>query len=567
MVLPSRRTAALLALGSLLAACATAPGGDPAAVDPTGPPAMPGVVERPSTTVRVGLGRDPLSIDPRHLADDEGEFVVRAIFDGLVDLAPDGTVVPAAAAGWEVEADGLTYRFRLRPSTFHDGEEVTAQHHADALLAVFDPDRPPVLRDDLLRTLRGANVATSERGPDGTMVVVRGRPDDVLSAGGIEVIAALELVVRLERPDPLLLHQLADPALVPLPRVAAVDPERFALEPIGNGPFRMLGPREPGAFIRLAADAGHPRAPRVDGLVLQVYGSDVDRMQRWEDLLAGRLQITAIPHDRRGEARQRFGTPAAGRRGSGLHESEVASLYAYGFAIDVPPFDDVRLRRAISAAIDRFALAAEVAAAGVEPASAILPPSLGGEPVGACPHCVHDPDLARELFAEWMQERPEGADSPPIVLTYPRGPGHVAVAEHIASDLEVVLGVAVRLQARDLVSLVRGVSAGESPFFRYGIRASLGGDAAVSSMLDPAFRPGARENWVRWSVPETDGALDLLRGTRDLAVARSIEASILDQAAVVPLLWTRHDLVVHPDVAGFQLDPTGRWWPELIVLR
>ena len=536
-------------------------------MDPAGPSTVPGVVERPSTTVRVGLGRDPVSIDPRHLADDEGEFVVRAIFDGLVDLAPDGAVVPAAAGGWGVEADGLTYRFRLRPSRFHDGEAVTAQHHADALLAVFDPDRPPFFRDDLLRTLRGATVSTSERGPDGATSVVRGRPDDVLAAGGVEVVAALELVVRLERPDPLLLHQLADPALVPLPSAAEVDPERFALEPIGNGPFRMLGPREPGAFIRLAADPGHPRAPRVDGLVLQVYASDIDRMQRWEDLLAGRLQITAIPHDHRDEARQRFGTATAGRRGSGLHEAEMASLYAYGFAIDVPPFDDVRLRRAISAAIDRVALAAEVAAAGVEPASAILPPSIGGGPAEACPHCVHDPDLARELLGEWMQERPEGTDLPPIVLTYPRGPGHVAVAEHIASDLEVVLGVDVRLQARDLGSLVRSVTAGESPFFRYGIRAALGGDAAITSMLDPAFRTGTKENWVRWSTPGTDGALDLLRATHDPAAARSIEASILDQAAVVPLLWTRHDLVVHPDVAGFQLDPTGRWWPELIVLR
>jgi oligopeptide transport system substrate-binding protein len=524
------------------------PGGDPGAIIP----------ERTPSTVRVGLGRDPGSLDPRRLADDEGELIVRALFDGLVDLSPDGSVV-AAGASWTVDPDGLVLRFTLRGDRFHDGSVVTAQHYADALLAVLDPDRAPYFREDLVASLRGARIVEESGTRSGT-------PEEVLAAGGVEVVSAGVLVLRLARPDPFFLYRLVDPVLVPLPRIAFDDPETFALEPIGNGPFRMTGPREPGAFVRLRANPDHPRPPRIDQLVLQVYSDDADRSQRWADLQAGRLQITSVPADRRDEARDLFGSPVGGRSGSGLYELPLMTLYAYGFVLDVAPFDDVTLRRAISAAIDRDGLARELATAGVEPATAILPPSAGGTPP-ECPHCEHDPDLARDLVEEWRSRQPEGSSEPRLILTYPLGAGHVTAAERLASDIEARLGLEVRLQAREFGALVRGVTLGEATLFRYGLRAPVGGRAAASAMLDDAFRSDSPLNWTRWRDEGTDGQLDAWGPDSAPDHAREIEARILDAAAVVPLLWTRPDLVVHPDVAGFRADPTGRWWPELIRLR
>jgi oligopeptide transport system substrate-binding protein len=564
------RAAGITVVASLLAGCsaATPPDGDVSRTPSSGVTIVP---ERGGGTVRVGLGRDPVSLDPRHVADDEGEFVVRALFDGLVDLAPDGSIIGASALSWSVEDDGLTYRFLLRDDRFHDGSPVSADDHAAALLGVVDPERAPFFREDLLQAVRGVTVPppvapAADEGTDDGARAGFGTPDDVLAAGGIEVVGPRELVLRLARPDPLLLHRLVDPVLVPLPRLALLDPDRFALEPIGNGPFRMLGPREPGTFIRLVADPGHQRAPRVDGLVLQVYATDRERSQRWDDLLAGRLQITAIPAARRADARERFGLPGAGGWGSGLHEAPLAAVYAYGFAIDVPPFDDVLLRQAISAAIDRAGIAAELDEAGVQAADAILPPTLGGV-AADCPHCRHDPDLATRLITEWRASRPAETIEPVLTVNYPRGGGHVVVAERVAADIERTLGLDVRLQSRDLGGLVRAIEAGDAPFFRYGLRSALGGEAAAIGLLDPAFRPGASGNWVRWSDPMTALGLDELAMNRDPELAREIEQVLLDSATVVPLLWTRPDIVAHPDVAGFRLDPTGRWWPELVRLR
>ena len=547
-----------LSCSLLLIGCADV--ASPVGEDPAGSNGGSGalVPERSPTTLRVGLGRDPASLDPRLVADDEGELIVRALFDGLVDVGPDGSVVPAAAT-WSTDTDGLVHRFVLRNDRFHDGSVVTAQHHADALLAVLDPERAPRFREDLVGSLRGARIVEAEGERWGL-------PSEVVAAGGVEVVSDGELVLRLAAPDPLFLFRLTDPVLVPLPRVAEVDPTSFALEPIGNGPFRMTGPREPGTFVRLRAHPGHPSPPLVDELVFQIYRDDLDRTQRWDDLLAGRLQITAIPHTQRETARERFGVPLGGRSGPGLYERPTVALYAYGFVLDVAPFDDVVLRRAISAAIDREALAVELAAAGVEPATAILPPTFGGNQPD-CPHCRHDPELARKLIEEWRSRRAEDLVEPRIVLTYPRSGGHVTAAERIASDLERYLDLEVRLQAREFGALVRAVTIGEAPFFRYGLRAPMGGSATAFSLLEGAFARDSALNWTRWQDPGTDELLAAWTAEAPTALVRELEAAVLEAAAVVPLLWTRPDLVVHPDVLGFRADPSGRWWPELIRLR
>lgn len=573
--IPGVALALALVLGFVLAACTGAPAPGPTR---PGTVAAPGgtAPERPLATLRVGLGRDPVSLDPRSILDDEGELVVRAVFDGLVDVGPDGDVVPSAAT-WTVEDDGLTYRFVLREDRFHDGTPVTAWHHAEALLAVLDEDRLPRFREDLLTSVRGARAdAVDEPLPapepsdeaDAPLLVRRvrwGSPQDVLAAGGVEVVGRRELVIRLEREDPLLLYRLADPVLSPLPALAVQDPERFALEPIGNGPFRMAGPREPGAFVRLRAVEDHPAPPGVDALLLQIYPGDLDRTERWNDLVAGRLQIAAVPGRNLEEARERFGAPTRFGTGSGIHGGPLALLYAYGFVLDAPPFDDPDLRRAISAAVDRDALATLLSDANVMPAAGILPPTAGGAPA-TCAHCVVDVELADAAITAWRARLPEGTAEPRIVLNYPRGDAHVAVAERIASDLERTLGVEVRLQAREFGALVRAIDAGDAGLFRYGLRAGLGGRAAAVSLLSRGFVGAAEDNLTRWADPRTDELLAAWGPASPPELVRSVEQRLLDEAVVVPLLWTRADLAVHPDVRGFRMDLTGRWWPELVEL-
>lgn len=535
-------------------------------------------------TLRVGIGRDPVSIDPRTVADGEGELIARALFEGLVDVSPAGAIVPAGAESWTVSPDGLSYRFRLRPARFHDGRPVTASDHQRALLAVFDATEPPYFRDDLLDGLLGARVPPREdvsggsgdgapdREPSGSVMLpdgmVRGTVQEVVAAGGIAVEDG-ELVLRLRSPEPGLLHELTDVALMPVPARAFTEPDRFAREPVGNGPFRMAGPREIGGFIRLAAVDDHHRRPGVDGLLFQIYPTDSDRSQRWSDLLANRLQITGIPSDRRQEAVLLYGRSSDPSQGVGLFDHGTADLYAYGINTASTPYDDVRFRQALSAAIDRSSIARRELGDSVDAATTLLPQEVV-PPSPTCPHCDYDPELARALYAAWLvaSGTPEGF-VPTIVLSYPRGSSHVTIVEQVAVDLEETLGVRVRLRARSAAELLDDIATGSADVFRIGLRALRMGEAASSSLLDPAFRPGVPGNLTGWSGGRrgtVETLLDQLADAWDPDLAGRIEQLILDDAVIIPLFRPRHDLVVHPDVAGFHLDVTGRWWPEMLSL-
>lgn len=57
------------------------------------------------------------------------------MFEGLARFAPDGSVVPALAEGWDISSDGLTYTFHLHDGvTFHDGTKVR-----EAIARAIDP--------------------------------------------------------------------------------------------------------------------------------------------------------------------------------------------------------------------------------------------------------------------------------------------------------------------------------------------------------------------------------------------------------------------------------------------
>ena len=560
---PGRRVVVAV-VAALTTACTAPP---PAAEVPTPPPpppvtGAPGPAVSGPTTLRVGLGPAPASIDPRLVIDDAGELVARALHEGLVDLVPGGGVAPAGAETWRTSADGTEIRFRLRRATFHDGRPVTARDHAAALLAALDPSRPPYGREGILAGLRGAVVVAE----DGTRTA--GGPDDVLAAGGVEVRGTWDLVLRLTAPDPGFLHALTDVSLVPLP--PGRDEAGAEGPPVGNGPFRLLEPPGDDAFLRLVAVPDHHRAPRVAELLLQFHPDDLDGRQRWEALAAGRLQVAELPPARRDDALAVLGParPVPPGPTAGHHVRTEAAVYAYAFDTTVAPYDDVRLRRALAAAVDRGAAAAAAGPAAV-PAARLLPPGLlaDGDAVAACPHCVRDPAIAAELFAAWVADA-DPVLPLPVTLSVPRRADHAAVAEAVAAALEDVLDVRVTLRALDPEGLTRAVAAGEAALFRPSLRSGVGGAAAASSLLDPAFRATAPRPvaGTGWGDADSDALLDRLRGGSDPGAAAALDAALTGEAVVLPLVWLERDLAVAPGVRGFALDPTGRWWPERVAL-
>jgi oligopeptide transport system substrate-binding protein len=539
----TRWTALLMLLALGLAAC-TSDGGDatPAEVEEAAEPEAPADT-RAGGTLRMGLSVAPASIDPRFLEDAEGELVVGAVFEPLVRLDPQQRVVPGLAQRWEHDDDGRTWTFHLRDASFHDGSPVTADDVARTFHRIADGTASP---RSFLAYLLEPVAGIEEAQADG---------DDL---EGVEVVDERTLRLHLDRPEPGYVRTLAHPALAPVPAIADEDPEAFARRPVGNGPFSVAEPVEPGGFIRLARHTEHRTEPLLDAVVLQAYADDGDREQQWQDLLDGQLHVAEVPVDRMQEAVDRFGRSADGYRGPGLLSGITSTVYLYGFDLTVEPFDDPRVRRAISLSIDRERIAEEVFDGARRAADAIVPPPVPGSQAGACDHCRHDPAGARQLLDE--AEEATGAQLDELTLTYNQGRTHTAIAERMAADIEDALDIQVSLDGLDLRRFLEAVRGGEATVFRLGLDPHSPDPGAYLHPLLHSSSIGI-ENLVRYADDEVDELLDEARlhdGTRAVELWQQAEQRALEDVAVVPLLNYRHNRVVADGVRDLYWSPFGR---------
>lgn len=534
----TRRSALLLALVTALACTESAP---PASEDRDEEAEATAEDDdsRAGGTLRMGLSVSPASIDPRFVEDAEGELVVSAVFEPLVVLDRQQRVVPAAAESWETEDEGRTWTFHLREGSFHDGSDVTAADFARSFERIADgTGEPRSFLAYLLDPVVGIEQAQQE-----------GEPLD-----GVEVIDERTLRLHLDRPEPGFIRTLTHPSLAPVPPQADQTPAEFAEQPIGNGPFAVAEPIEPGGFIRLSRAADHRAEPLLDAVVLQVYPDDADRGQQWQDLLDGQLHVAEVPVGRIEEAVEEYGRSADGYRGPGLLSGITSTVYLYGFDLTAEPFDDPRVRRAISLSVDRERLAEEVFDGARRPADAIVPPPVPGSQAGVCDHCRHDPERARELVEGAEMELDE------LTLTYNQGRTHTAIAERMAADIEEALDLQVSLDGLELRRFLEAVRGGEATLFRLG----LDPDAPdAGAYLHPLLHSSAIgiENLTRYDVADVDDLLDAARvADEDEATElwQEAERRALEDVAVMPLLNYRHNRVVADGVRDLYWSPFGR---------
>ena len=388
-----RLAAWLLAAAVIIAACT--PEFDPGPPVEPAPDPSPQATEnddddpRSGGTLRVGLSADPATLDPRFFVDDEAEVIVDALFDPLVRLDHDHEVVPAAAERYDVNDDATVFTFYLADRVFHDGTPVTADDFARTFQHIADGTRE---QQSFLDYLLEGVVGLADTQQSGVPLA------------GVEVEDQQTLQIRLDRPDPAFLSRMTDPALVPLPAQADEDPDAFAAAPVGNGPFLMAGEREPGAFVRVARFEAHPDPPLLDEVLFTIYDDDGARSQQWQDLQDGQLHVGEVPPEHLDTAAELFGRSGDGYSGPGLLQGTTATSYLFGIDNTQPPFDDPRLRRALSLAIDRDALATEVMGGSRVPATAVLPPAVPGARPGGCGDCRHDPEVAASLFNEVVDD-------------------------------------------------------------------------------------------------------------------------------------------------------------------
>ena len=481
----------------------------------------------PPGTVFYASGADLQSINPlltvHPLANQVQRYVLFLTlvrYDSL--LRPE----PYLAEGWAWSADRRTLTFTLRGGVrWHDGTPTTARDAAFTLRRARDP-----------RTGYP-------------------RSSDLACLDAIEAVDARVLRLGFCRPQSGIPNVLVELAILPEHLLGTVPPESlrvaaFNEHPVGNGPFRFVA-HESGRRWVFDADSAFPAPlggpPGFRRLVIAVVEEPSTKLA---GLTSGELHVAGIQPMHASLVRR---VP-----GLAVLDAPILLSYALFWNTARPLFREVRLRRALTVALDRRQMvAAYLYGFGTVADGPVPPAHPGAVPVPAVPF---DRAAARALLDSlgW-RAGPDGTRSRAgralafTLLTV--GSSDNVLEQLIQADLAAV-GVRVRIRQMELGAFL---ATAQSPRREYdALVTGIPGDLGLGYLraLFDARRRGEPQQYAQYANPAVDRALD----AEDLAAVQRLVA------ADVPVTWLYHARGLHGlsrRLRGIRMDLRG----ELVTVH
>jgi oligopeptide transport system substrate-binding protein len=485
-----------------------------------------------------GNDSEPLTLDPGKAnltteQNDIGDLIV-----GLTTDGPDATPVPAMARTWEVSADGLVWTFHLRDAQWSDGVPVTAGDFVYGLRRTLDPKTASIYAY-LLYVLKNGQAVNEGKAP--------------LSALGASAPDPHTVRIELAHPAPYLLELTKHQSFFPAPKHAVerwgdawVKPGHY----VSNGPFVLTSWRL-GDHITLTKnprfyDAANVCLDRVD-----VFSAS-DMVSAERRVARGELDLTTRFQSNRYERLKRV-MPGVPRTNVAL-----ATSYLSFNTRDRAAFKDIRVRRALSEAIDRDFITGKLLRAGQQSAYAFVPPIVA--------HYVsHGPQApwAGKTFAARQ------AEARALLAAAGYGPARpLRFTMLVASSTDTLL-LTEAIQADWAAIGVRADIRQSDPQVSFADYRNRNFDVGVMSWFgdfnDPMTFLGlmksdtGAQNYGDYKSPAYDALLEAAdhepdAGKRAEILARA-EARLLADEGTVPLYFAVNRALVSPRVSGWQGNP------------
>lgn len=305
--------------------------------------------------IAIPNGAEPESLD-LHKASDVSSFaIIRQMFVGLVSADEKGATIPALASEWD-SADGKVWTFKIRDAKWSDDTPITAHDFVYSFRRLTDPNTASPYSSYLV----DAKVVNAKQISDGRAGV---------ETLGVRAVDDKTLEITLTDTVPYLPDLLVLPVTYAVPKHAIdahgdkwLDPANIVV----SGAYKLTDwvvnshikiERNPAYFGEVAGNIN-----KATFLPITSASTEVNRYK------AGEVEIAAIPSEHL--------TSIKNELPNEVHSSPKLCTFFLEYNHAKAPFNDVKIRQAISMALDRETIAEKVLGRGERATYQFTPPAI-----------------------------------------------------------------------------------------------------------------------------------------------------------------------------------------------
>lgn len=490
------------------------------------------------------------SLDPQQATDGTSFEVIADYTDGLMQMDADGKPVNALADSYETSDDGLTWTFKLKDAKWSNGDPVTASDFVFGWQRAVDPDVASEYNYML------SDIGQIKNAAD----IIAGNKDK--SELGVTAVDDKTLKVELEAPVSYFLSLMYFPTYYPVnEKFFESCADTFGTSPdtvLSNGAF-ILDSYEPAATeFHLTKNPDYYDADRVklSGLDYQVIQDSQQALMSYQ---AGDLDMTLVNGDQVDQVKD---DPAFKAIGAGY------LWYVSPNMKDVPELANENIRKALTFAIDRTAIAEDVLKDGSLPTYTAVPPQFATGPDGTDfsadqdkfkDVCDSDATKAADFWAQGLKELGEDGFELEMVVDADDAPQKVATVlqEQWQTNLP---GLTVTLKVEPKKQRVQDMQDGN---FQLGLT-RWGPDYADPMTYLGMWVTDNPNNYGFWSNSDYDSIIEECT-TGDLATdaegrwAKLYDAEqlVMNEAVIFPLYTQSNAEMVSTAVTGVEYHPVA----------
>ncbi|SMR81625.1 oligopeptide transport system substrate-binding protein [Aliiroseovarius halocynthiae] len=472
------------------------------------------------------------SVDPQIVEDVSGSEIVRDLFEGLYNQDKDGNLVPGVATGYSTNDDKTVYTFTLRDNAkWSDGKPVTAQDFVYAWQRLADPATASEYQWYVeVMNLKNAGPVMAGEAP--------------LSDLGVKAIDDHTLEVTLASSLPYFAKTTTHASTFPAPKWAIDEHGTDWIKPeniVVNGAYTLT---EHVANERSVRE----RNPMywdnentiIDKTVALVINDENVALTRYQ---AGELDRTEIPAGQYPALEQSHPEEAV------IFPRLCSYYYTINVSDSAPEFlKDVRVRQALSYAIDRDVITEKVLQAGEIPAYTFTPGATAGFEVPAVDYAGWSQDERNAKAVELMAEAGYGADNPiDLTLLYNTSEAHKKIALAVSQMWKQNLGVKVTLENQEWKTYL--TTRGEQ---NYEVaRAGWCGDYNEASTFLDLVQSGSGYNDAKYANEMVDSLLaDAKTMDNPQPNYSKVEEIIAADMPIIPIYHYSEDYMLSPEIVG-----------------